>query len=222
MVFYLNHGRRCAQTAIKNASSLSGSRKVAPYKVLDALVGYSPEFIVYPSQIAYALKMLEFNFDYFVKPGFMDLASLKTLESSIRREYGQNSGRILNATNLPKLLESIAGVSQIASEVQDKPSLNQIRAAIHIGKIPICLVNYDILVGRENLCRGHYLVVKQITADEVVCIDSGPMDANENRKIKREDFLRAWSLSFMDHDIILLKPGHNKDYILSKQTNPIG
>ncbi len=204
--FYINHGHRCAQTSMKSALKVILPNRDFSYEELDRLTIHSRDNLVYPSQIAAGLANIGVDFEYYVKTNWTDKASHGRIIHSIKEYYGIHADKILSKTNLESLEESVSFLSndKRVKEIEVKPSLNELESKLGRGKISICLVNYDILVSRENKFSGHYTIITGFDKNEVIYHDSGPKGACPNKKISKEIFEKAWNLCFFDHDLIIV------------------
>lgn len=195
--FYINKGRRCAQTAIKSAvigDTLS-------YKELDILTGRKSNQITTPIQIAYALQKLNIDFIYPIKSFFLD-KDIKKLKIVSLNEFGKE---VMQKTNFG-FIEEIWGelINSKNYLLNEKPTLGKISDYIKVEKTPVCLINYDIYVGREDKKRGHYLIIHEINNNFVRVMDSGPQKANPNKKISKKRLEDSLMETPLDYGIILI------------------
>lgn len=204
--FYLNHGHRCAQAAMKSVLAVRKNSRVPTFKELDQLTGRSDGQITLPCQVAYALSKLSINFQYFVKPRWLELTSYDLLGESLKESYGAKSGDILKKINLEAMHESVQGLRghRGVLTVPQKPTLDELKKQIGFGNIPLCLINFDTFVDRENNFSGHYVVLTDVDDSQITYHNNGPCDAGANLKMSKERFERSWNLCFFDHDLILV------------------
>ncbi len=72
------------------------------------------------------------------------------------------------------------------------------------GKIPICLINYDKLVGRDEMFNGHYVVLTGSDEESFYYHDNGPHLAGPNKKISKKKFSEIFGeLCPFDHGLII-------------------
>jgi len=192
--FYINEGRRCAQTAIK----MVATQESISLKKLDQLTGRKPTQISVPIQIAYALQGLGIDFYYPVKPLFKD-GSIPELIDETLKVFGPE---ILAQTNLDFIEKAWRSLQEKHRYSLDgKPSLSD---EISFGRHPICLINYDIFVRRENKNNGHYLVLLELEKDIAKIMDSGPCNANPNLKISRKRLEDSLMETPLDYGLIFV------------------
>ena len=177
MKFCLNRGERCAQTAIKSAVYRD---KILSWNTLDKLTGRVRGQITTPTQIAFALHQVGKDFDYPVKDLFLsgndDCFKENTLEM-----FGEEITKQTNFYFIGKAIKELRASKNYCLE--DSFNLDKIKDYLGKGRSLICLINYDIFVGRENKNRGHYLIINDINKDSVEIMDSGPKGACSNRTI---------------------------------------
>ena len=195
--FYINEGRRCAQTAIKSAII----RDKLSYEELDFLTGRKLYQITSPIQIAYALQKLNINFIYPIKQFFLN-KNLKELKVESLNEFGKET---IERTNFNFILEAWDALKNSNNYFTNESfKLENLSDYIKIGKTPICLINYDIYVGRENKKRGHYLIIHEINNNFLKVMDSGPKKANPNKKISKKRLEDSLMETPLDYGIILV------------------
>ena len=195
--FYINKGRRCAQTAIKSAVT----KDSISYGELDYLTGRKPNQITTPIQIAYALQKLNIDFIYPVKPFFLN-GNIKKLEIESLNEFGEEIIQRTNFKFIEKAQEELKNSKKIL--LNGSFSCRDVSDFIKIGKIPLCLINYDIYVGREDKKRGHYLIIHKINNNFVRVMDSGPKGADSNKKISLKRLEDSLMETPIDYGIILV------------------
>ncbi len=204
--FYINRGHRCAQTAMKSALKTVIPERDFSYKELDELTLHSKAHITFPCQIASALLNLEIGFQYFIKPKGLEIISSPEAFRFAKEKYGVYTDYLLRKTEIESLRESarrLTGRKEVV-EVDKKPTIKALEHFVELGRIPICLINYDVFVGRENRFNGHYIVITGFDSSDVVYHDNGPKGAGANKICPREIFLRSWDLCFFDHDLIVV------------------
>ena len=194
--FYLNEGRRCAQTAIKSVVGRNVS-----YEILDSLTGRRTGEITTPVQIAYALQQLDVDFVYHVKPLFFQKNSEEIKAQSLD-EFGKEN---CDKTNFEFIQKARIGL--LKSGVcfpTNVLNLTRMSSLIENGRTPICLVNYDLFVQRENNKNGHYILVHEIGKDFARILDSGPCDASADKKISREIFEQSLMQTPIDYGCVFV------------------
>lgn len=200
--FYKNHGRRCAQTAMKSILEVRLPGNQLPFKELDKLTMHNDPEITLPAQIAYGLQQLEIPFEYYVKPNGLSLANSPTAQNYFGQHYGDKLISNINFEALNQSIEKLQDNEGII-ETKDKPSIETLEEIITQGKIPICLVNWDIFNNRRDTFSGHYIIPTSFSKTHITYHDSGPINAAPNKKVSKEIFQKAWNLSLIDHDLIV-------------------
>jgi hypothetical protein len=205
--FYLNHGHRCAQAAMKSVIAARGNKRVPTFEELDQLTKRFDGQITLPCQIASGLSKLDIDFQYFVKPDWFEMTDEGLLANCLNSYYGLHSSALLNKINFGAMKDSIQSLRRDSRIIvyQNKPSIEELKNQMSGGNIPLCLINFDCFVGRTNKFNGHYIVLTDFNEREVTYHDNGPDDAGANLKMPLDKFVRCWNLCFMDHDLLVIK-----------------
>lgn len=194
--FYLNEGNRCAQTLIKSFVS----DKIS-LEQLDTITGRKNKQITSPTQIAYGLYQLKIPFIYPIKKLFLE-ERFNIIEEEMEKNFGKN---IMKQLNLPFLKESVFNLKKsknyIIEDYSDKYCLNKLIEEY----APICLINYDKFVGRENKKRGHYFLIKELEKDFAKVIDTGPCKASPSKLISIKKLEKSLMETPLDYGLILIK-----------------
>jgi hypothetical protein len=204
--FYLNHGHRCAQVAMKSVLKYILPEKDFSYKYLDQITNHSSDKITFLSQIAAGFSKLGINFEYYVQPNWSKAALSDNFDNALRNYYRDKTENLLakiDKTSLQDSVKCILGDKRVV-ETSEKPSLEKIEFNINDGKIPIALINYDTFVGRENKYSGHYLILTGFDKKNFIYHDTGPKGAGANKTVSKERFSKSWNLCFFDHDLIVV------------------
>ena len=195
--FYVNRGKRCAQTTIK---SLVTEDRI-PYKQLDKLTGRGPKQITTPIQIAYALQKLEVDFLYLVKPFFIN-EGINELRERTKKEFGEYNYK---RTNFEFIMNARERLRQSENySLQNSFTLDSISNYLDPGKVPLILINYDIFVGREDKKSGHYLILHDVSEQYAQIMDCGPYNAHPNKQISRKRLDDSWMQTPLDYGVILV------------------
>lgn len=196
--FYLNKGRRCAQTAIR---SVVASKNISLEK-LDRLTGKeSSRQITTPIQISYALHRLELDFIYPVKSFFLE-GNLDELKTKSLKEFGEKICNKINFEFMEKALRELRESNSYS--LKTNFGLDGITDYIVMGRIPIILINYDVFVGRENKKNGHYLIIHEIGEDFARVMDSGPCNAHPDKFISRKRLEDSLMGTPLDYGVIVI------------------
>jgi hypothetical protein len=205
--FYLNHEHRCAQAAMKSVLKVALPEKDFLYKELDELVAYSEGKIVFPCQIAAGLLELGVDFDYYVRSCGLNQIVSEDIEEYAKKFYKQHCQELLDTVNINALKSSARKVLDSGKfvELTKRPSMEYLEKLIKDKDVPICLINYDIFVRRENKFKGHYLIITGFENGEIVYHDTGPKGAGANKRISKFQFEKSWNLCPFDWGLIAVK-----------------
>lgn len=198
--FYLNRGHRCAQTAIK--STVTGD--AFPLRELDMFTGRRGKEITTPIQVAYCLKNLGVDFIYPVKPLFLEEDFRKIQEITLK-QFNKETFDKTNFKFIEKAKNELIAFGKYS--LRNDFNFNEINNLIEKGNMPICLINYDIYVGRENKNSGHYLIIHEIGKDFVRIMDSGPCNASPDKKIPRRILEESLMQTPLDYGLVFIKKG---------------
>jgi len=193
--FYINEGRRCAQTVIKSIL-----KEDISYEKLEFLSGRKENQITTPLQIAYTLKKLNKDFLYPVKPFFLN-GTLEKLKKLTLEEFNKS---IFRKTNFEFIDYAWKELKKSEDLLINNFNFKKLRKFLYEGKIPLCLINYDIYVGRRDEKRGHYLIINQLEEDFSMIMDSGPEGANPNKKINTKRLENCLMETPLDYGVVLV------------------
>ena len=83
-------------------------------------------------------------------------------------------------------------------------SLRDIRNAIQENKVPIVLINIEILNNSEsNKYTGHFIVITGVDKNYVYYNDSGPKNAKKNKKVSKEIFEKSREKETTKYSVIV-------------------
>ena len=174
--FYENVGRRCAQTLIKSVAT----GETVSLVELDRLTGRKEGQVTTPVQIVGALHKLGVGFFYPVK-SFFESASIDQIKT---RTLGLFGDEIFSKTNFDFIAEALERLRKSRGcVVQRGWGLDRTKEQMVERRTPVCLINYDAYVGREEKRSGHYLVLNEINGQTVRVMDCGPCGARPNKEI---------------------------------------
>jgi hypothetical protein len=205
--FYLNHSHKCAQTAMKSVLKVVLPERDFSYKELDELVDYCEGKIVFPCQIAAGFLEIGIDFDYYVRNGGLNQIIDENIKEYIQKFYGKNCHELLGTFDIDTLKDSARKVLDSGKfvELTKRPSVEYLVKLLESKSIPICLINYDTFVGRENKFKGHYLIITGFDNDEIIYHDTGPKGAGANKRVSESHFEQAWNLCPFDWGLIAVK-----------------
>lgn len=134
------------------------------------------------------------------------MAEAGRLVHTISLNYGKHSSLVLARTNVLAVDSTARGLigAREVIECPHAPDLDQFQKFISDGKVPIQLVNFDILVSRENRFSGHYLVLTGFDETSFFYHETGPMFAEHNKAVSKALFVQCSDLCFLDHGLIVV------------------
>ncbi|MEK6953344.1 MAG: hypothetical protein AABX29_10125 [Nanoarchaeota archaeon] len=195
--FYLNSDHRCAQTTIK---CVLGNNNLS-WKYLDRVMGVDKDQIISPIQIAFCLQRIGVDFIYPVKALFLE-DDFNLIKTETRIFFGDENYQKTNFDFIKSArLELIRSGKYLECDGID---MKKIKLFIDNGRIPICLINYDIYINREDKKRGHYLIILNTLDDIVDVMDTGPSDASPNKRISIKRLERSLVHTPIDYGIIFV------------------
>ena len=204
--FYRNRGYHCAQAAMKCALGVALPHRRFGYAELDMLTGHYLDEITYPVQIAAAFEDMEIEYTYFVKRDtFSIILDEELFLETTERLAGKSGKTILKRTNylaVKKAAKRLVGSEHI-NERSERVSIGELQEFTN-NAIPICLLNFDRFLGRENCFAGHYVVVTDVRNGSVTYHNTGPKGAGANMIATSKRFMEAWELCFFDYDTIVM------------------
>ncbi len=205
---FRSHGYRCAQAAMKSVLGYYSQRDLT-FSELDMLTGRKRNELTYPVQIAKALLSLGVVFDYFTESGGLKGFLETDPEEEMKKIYGQYAERLIGQTNFDAVRDAVEMIYKSGKFREIEPGLADLESAISSENMPICLVNYDLLVGRDNRFNGHYLILHGFDEENLFYGDTGPVSFSQSRLIKKKRFLEIWKkMCWFDYDTVIVKPSN--------------
>ena len=203
--FYAAHGRRCGQTALKSILKAKLPERDFSHKELDELTFHSSDEMTFPCQIAAAFAQLGIEFFYPVSPGGFKRMN-DNFEEDVFRLCGDHGERYLKYSSLGGIRKSVKLIRRSPGVVESetKPEVKDLERFLQEGRIPLCLINHDLFVGKENRFVGHYIILTGIDSAEITYHDNGPKNPAPNKRSPINCLTRAWNLSIYDHNLIVV------------------
>lgn len=113
------------------------------------------------------------------------------------KKYSNDKAKIV----LKELSEEIR---KIGVEIQERDmSVEELLSYVSENSVPIALVNWYILAGKEGF-SGHFLLITGYDEENVYVHNPGLASAMPYLPIKRDVFLRAWESKGTDKDTIVI------------------
>ncbi len=205
---FRSRGYRCAQAAMKSVLGYYSQGDLT-FSELDRLTGRKGNELTYPVQIAKALLSLGVDFDYFTESGRLKGFLETDPEEEMKRIYGQYAERLIGQTNFDAVRNAVEMIYKSGKFREIEPGLADLESANSSENMPICLVNYDLLVGRDNQFNGHYLILHGFDEEHLFYGDTGPVSFSQSRRIKKKRFLEIWKkMCWFDYDTVIVKPSN--------------
>ncbi len=149
--------------------------------------------LVWSVGIARASKVLGFP------TKFISTTNFSPEESDIDyyKKYSHDKAKIV-------LKELSDDIRKIGVEVQERNlPLEELLSYVSENSIPIVLVNWDIIAGKEGF-SGHFLPITGYDKENVYVHNPGLASAMPYLPIKRSIFLRAWESKGTDKDCVVI------------------
>ena len=199
--FYKNEeGNQCMQVAMKSVLKHILERDYS-LKELDTLTERRNEFWTFTSQVARVLYDLGLNVVFYSKE---DLECYLEGEPFIKRHYGKDAEKILGFTDIPVLINSIKYLLKYNIFEKKKISLEEIEDYMKKGGVPLILIDNNKISGKEDLYQGHFVVVTGFDEGSIYYHESGPINPEPNKKVKKEIFIEAMDANGTDNDCIIV------------------
>ena len=203
--FYPNtgDGTHCWQAALKMALKYFEPEKDFSYEELDEITAKQEGKWTWPTagmlwllERGYQLKLFT-NFDY---QKFADRGGDYIIE-----QYGEEIGRAqIENSDIEHELQFTKKFISLAP-LQDKlPDFTDLEKFLQVGWVIICNINSAALHWRPGY-SGHFIVLCEVSADEVVLHDPG-LPAREYFRVSRASFQKAWAYpSEQDKNLLAIK-----------------
>jgi hypothetical protein len=200
--FYENNGdgNRCMQVAMKCVLKHFLNKDI-PLDELDKLTGRKENFWTYTSQIVSVLYDLGLDLKFYSKE---DLEPFLEGEPFIRRHYGKDADTILQFTDVPIVVKATKKLLNYDIFEKRVLSLEDIQKHLKKGHIPMVLIDYNKIVRKDDFYHGHFVVVTGFNEEHIYFHESGPKNAEPNKKVKKEIFEEAMNANGTDNDCVIV------------------
>src|SRR3989338_8792039 len=190
--FYPNteDGIHCWQAALKMALAVFEPSREYSYAELDKITDQQPGKWTWPTagflwllKQGYTLKLIgKFDYHAFANEG----------EAYLLRRLGEEVGRAqIEKSDVKAEIKYAKAFSDIAPLEVRAPSLSDIEHLLKDGFVVICHINPASLYGHQGY-TGHYIVICDVTEEEVILHDPG-LPGKPYHRASKKDFNRAWS-----------------------------
>jgi hypothetical protein len=202
--FYKNWGYRCAQATMKSALASIHPEKNFSYLLLDKVTNRKKkEWTLFP-QIAMGFLRLNIPFKYYTERIRLETYLQNDPIKQFERLCGYHSKEVLEHINFPSLEKAIRLILDTNSYTEGKPTLELLEKELETNPI-ICAIDFMIASGAsEKEFREHVIVLTYIGSHNVYYHNNGPKNAIPNKKLSKEQFLKAWeNPSLFDYGTII-------------------
>lgn len=203
MKYFKSHGFYCAETALRTALSV-----VDVSTQISAIIGltaHQRDSYLWPVELAAAAASFPVQFQYFVKPAFLQDFTDDSLRMLIESSFGPFAQRILEKSHVSHIRESCQKLRAANQYLVAEPTITGLENLLQ-DYVLLGLVNSDNLFKRADRHRGHYILIECHSGSDFTYYDPGPDTFGTDKKLSKEDFL-AWShdMTFLDYGIIAVK-----------------
>jgi hypothetical protein len=199
--FFECEGRRCAQTAMRSALAYRGIEK--NFQELDRLVESNGENSVSLVQVADAFDKLDLPFFYPVRPFFKSI-NPEDIWQRVSSRYSKKIFRFFDKDSSAESLERVRKSEKIKL-VNQRPSLRELRGFLEQDRVPICVIDYDVIADKDRRkINGHYVVLTGLNDNQVYFHDCSIQNPCPNKEVPINQFLEAWDFSFIDWDVLFV------------------
>ncbi len=202
--FYKNdaEGIQCLQVAMQIVLKYYLNKEYS-LKELDKLTGRKKGFWTWTPQIITVLFDLGLDSIYYSKT---PLEPFLKGESFIREHFGQKDAEeMIKNSDIPVIVESIKKTLDYSLFQTKDLQIADLEKALDNNQLPMVMIDYNKLILKDEPYSGHFIVLTGYDAENIFYHESGPRDIEPNRKISKEDFLRAWEANGTDKDCIIIR-----------------
>lgn len=200
--FYKNEaGTSCMQASMQVALKHFLDKEYS-IKELDKLTGRKEGLWTYTSQAASVLNDLSLNIRFYSKT---DIKLFLGGEKFIRENYGKDAEQILKYTDLPVVIEATKKLLNNNIFKQKLLSVEELEESVKRGYVVIVLIDLNKILGVEGHYRGHYVNITGFDVDSIYIHDSGPLNAEANKKVDKQIFIDAMNANGTDNDVIVVR-----------------
>ncbi|MEJ2267602.1 MAG: hypothetical protein P8X70_00820 [Nanoarchaeota archaeon] len=199
--FYENNGdgNQCMQVGMKCVLK-HFLDKDFPLDELDKLTGRKENLWTYTSQIVSVLYDLGLDLKFYSKE---DLEPFLEGEPFIRKHFGKDADKILKFTDVPTVVKATEKLLNYNIFEKRILSLEDIQEHIKQGHVPMVLIDYNKIIRKEDFYQDHF-VVTGFDEEYIYFHESGPKNAEPNKKIKKEFFEEAINANGTDNDCVIV------------------
>lgn len=200
--FYENcgDGNQCMQVAMKIVLK-HFLNKDYDLEELDNLTNRKENLWTYTPQIVSVLHDLGLDLKFYSKE---NLEHYLEGEEFIRKHYGQDAEKILKFTDVPTVIKATEKLLKYNVFENKILSLKDIEENIINGNVPMILLDYNKITRIKGLYQGHFVVVTGFDDEFIYFHESGPKNAEHNKKVKKKYFEEAINANGTDNDCVIV------------------
>ena len=119
--------------------------------------------------------------------------------------YGhEKSTKMMNITDHNNLKSSMKYVLDKDIGIDEPLTLEILENSIDKNKIPLSVINFDLLCKRDDKSSGHYIFFTGQDLDNFYYCDSGPDSYGKSVKLAKKDFFKLTKLCWHDYSTIII------------------
>ena len=195
-----NNGKQCMQVAMKCVLKYFLNKDFSLDK-LDKLTGRKNNFWTYTFQIVPVLYDLGLHLKYYSKES---LELFLQWEWFIRQHYWKDADKILKFTDMPTVLKATEKVLKYDVFEKRKLSIDDIEGYIKQGHVPMVVIDNNVILGKNDFYQGHFVVVTGFDKEHIYFHESGPVNPEPNKKVKKSLFEKAFNVDGTDNDCVVV------------------
>lgn len=201
-------GKACMQASLLSAIKFFDSKINIDLTELDNLTGRQKNQETWTQQGVAAMAKLGFVVKYYSRESLEP--ALKG-ENYIKEKYaGDNAliNKILSQSNMDAVIKSTRYL--ITKNIFEKKilTLEEIEQHVRDKHVVIALLDWNVIKGKKDTYQGHYVVITGFDENNFYVHQSGPGEVEENKKVPKDLFLKAWNAKGTDNDIIIIFGKH--------------
>ena len=201
--FYLNNGdeHQCMQVAMQVVLDFFLDKRY-DLTELDQLTGRGPCQWTWTPQIVKVLYDLGLEVKLFsAEP----LEPFLEGEPFLERHFGaETAEKMLRNTDWSIAEAAFRSLLETDLFEHRKLALEEVEHHLLQGRVPIVLIDHNVMVQNEDVYNGHCVVVTGFDNGWVTYHESGPYQPCPHYRVPRELFLRAWHAPGTDSDLVLV------------------
>lgn len=168
---------------------------------LDELTGRKAGLWTYTPQIVSILDDVGLKTKFYSKE---NLEPFLEGEAFYRRHFGKDADEILKHTDIPEVSRAIGKLLDYDGFENRKISIGEIEGHVGDGHVVLVLIDNNKISGEGNFYRGHAVVVTGFDDENIYYHDSGPRNAEANKKVRKEVFVEAMDANGTDNDCVVV------------------